>query len=61
LAASFGRRCVRCNSQRLRGDLALNRSGTVLALDLLDELETLRARVRVLEHQLGAVRVTEFS
>ena len=48
-------------AQRLRRDLDLNLSGTALALDLLDELETLRARIRVLEHQLGALRVTEFS
>jgi chaperone modulatory protein CbpM len=48
-------------AQRLRRDLDLNLSGTALALDLLDELEALRARIRVLEHQLGALRVTEFS
>jgi chaperone modulatory protein CbpM len=40
-------------AQRLRRDLSLNLAGTALALDLLDELEMLRARIRVLEHQLG--------
>ncbi len=44
---------------RLRRDLDLNLAGTALALDLLDELETLRERLRVLEHQLGALRVRE--
>ena len=38
---------------RLRRDLELNLAGTALALDLLDEVETLRARLRALEHQLG--------
>jgi chaperone modulatory protein CbpM len=38
---------------RLRHDLGLNLAGTALALDLLDELEALRERVRVLERQLG--------
>ncbi len=38
---------------RLRHDLELNLSGTALALDLLDELEALRERIRALEHQLG--------
>ncbi len=47
-------------AQRLRRDLDLNLSGTALALDLLDEVETLRARIRVLEHQLGTARVEEF-
>lgn len=47
-------------AQRLRHDLDLNLAGTALALDLLDELETLRARVRMLEHQLGTARVAEF-
>ena len=40
---------------RLRHDLQLNLSGTALALDLLDELEGLRERIRSLEHQLGAL------
>ncbi|HYN79340.1 MAG TPA: chaperone modulator CbpM [Lamprocystis sp. (in: g-proteobacteria)] len=48
-------------AQRLRRDLDLNLPGTALALDLLDELETLRARIRVLEHQLGALRMTDVS
>ncbi|AUB79920.1 chaperone modulator CbpM [Candidatus Thiodictyon syntrophicum] len=40
---------------RLRHDLELNLSGTALALDLLDELEALRERIRALEHQLGTL------
>ena len=40
---------------RLRHDLALNLSGTALALDLLDELAALRERIRTLEHQLGGL------
>lgn len=38
---------------RLQRDLELNLAGTALALDLLDEVEWLRNRVRCLEHQLG--------
>jgi chaperone modulatory protein CbpM len=38
---------------RLQRDLDLNLAGTALALDLLDELECLRLRLRSLEHQLG--------
>jgi chaperone modulatory protein CbpM len=38
---------------RLQRDLDLNLAGTALALDLLDEVETLRGRIRVLERQLG--------
>ena len=41
---------------RLQRDLELNLAGAALALDLLDEVETLRERVRVLEYQLGARR-----
>ena len=41
---------------RLQRDLDLNLAGTALALDLLDEVEALRARIRVLEHQLGVGR-----
>ncbi len=41
---------------RLQRDLELNLAGTALALDLLDEVETLRERVRVLEYQLGGRR-----
>jgi chaperone modulatory protein CbpM len=41
---------------RLRRDLELNLAGTALALDLLDEVELLRERVRVLERQLGPSR-----
>jgi chaperone modulatory protein CbpM len=37
---------------RLRRDLELNLAGTALALDLLDEVEGLRERIRVLERQL---------
>lgn len=38
---------------RLQRDLDLNLAGAALAVDLLDELETLRGRIRVLERQLG--------
>jgi chaperone modulatory protein CbpM len=38
---------------RLQRDLELNLPGTALALDLLDEIEQLRRRVRALEHHLG--------
>lgn len=41
---------------RLQRDLDLNLAGTALALDLLDEIETLRQRVRALELQLGQGR-----
>ena len=34
---------------RLRHDLDLNAAGVALALDLLDEVESLRARLRALE------------
>ena len=37
---------------RLQHDLDLNLAGTALALQLLDELQSLRARVRVLEQLL---------
>lgn len=39
---------------RLWRDLELNVAGATLAVHLLDELEELRARVRVLERQLRA-------
>jgi chaperone modulatory protein CbpM len=38
---------------RLQHDLDLNLPGTALALDLLDEIEQLRRRVRALENHLG--------
>lgn len=38
---------------RLQQDLELNLAGAALALDLLDEIEHLRSRVRRLEHHLG--------
>lgn len=41
---------------RLQQDLELNLAGAALALDLLDEVEQLRSRVRCLEHQLGSLR-----
>lgn len=41
-------RRVRC-AQRLEYDLGVNAAGAALALDLLEELERLRARLRVLE------------
>jgi chaperone modulatory protein CbpM len=44
---------------RLRRDLQLNLPGTALALDLLEELEGLRERIRVLERQLEDRRLTE--
>ncbi|MEA3640322.1 MAG: chaperone modulator CbpM [Lamprobacter sp.] len=40
---------------RLQQDLELNLAGVALALDLLDEVEQLRSRVRCLEHQLGSL------
>lgn len=42
-------------ASRLQRDLDLNLPGTALALDLLDEIEQLRRRVRVLEQHLGSV------
>jgi chaperone modulatory protein CbpM len=44
---------------RLRRDLRLNLAGTALAIDLLDELESLRERLRMLEHRLGEQRIRE--
>jgi chaperone modulatory protein CbpM len=44
---------------RLRRDLNLNLAGTALAIDLLEELEQLRERLRILEHQLGQKRVRD--
>jgi chaperone modulatory protein CbpM len=38
---------------RLQHDLELDLSGTALALDLLDEIERLRRRLRFLEQQFG--------
>lgn len=38
---------------RLQRDLELNLAGTALALDLLEEVERLRERLRLLEYQLG--------
>lgn len=40
-------------AQRLQRDLGLNLAGAALALDLLDEMERMRARMRVLERLLG--------
>ncbi len=37
--------------RRLQGDLGVNLAGAALALELLDELEDLRRRVRVLEQR----------
>jgi chaperone modulatory protein CbpM len=39
---------------RLQRDLELNLAGAALALDLLDQIEALRARIRALEFQLGS-------
>ncbi|MGD8208148.1 MAG: chaperone modulator CbpM [Chromatiales bacterium] len=40
-------------AMRLQRDLELNLAGTALALDLLDEIEQLRRRVRSLEQHIG--------
>lgn len=45
---SISIRRVRC-AQRLEHDLGVNTAGAALALDLLDELRTLRARLRRFE------------
>jgi len=42
-------------AMRLQHDLELNLAGTALALDLLDEIEALRARLRALEALSQAV------
>ncbi len=39
---------------RLQRDLELNLPGTALALELIDEIERLRCRVRLLEQHLGS-------
>jgi chaperone modulatory protein CbpM len=43
--------CLRrvCIVQRLESDLGLNIAGEALALELLDEVETLRKRIKFLE------------
>jgi len=41
-------------AMRLQRDLGINLAGIALALDLLDELETMRARLRRLENESGA-------
>ena len=41
---------------RLRRELEIDFSGTILAVDLLEEIERLRARVRALEQLLGEMR-----
>jgi chaperone modulatory protein CbpM len=41
---------------RLQRDLELNLAGAALALDLLDEVERLRRRVRCLEQHHGSLR-----
>ncbi len=38
-------------AMRLQRDLGLNLAGIALALDLLEEMETMRARLRRLEHE----------
>lgn len=38
---------------RLQRDLELNLAGAALALDLLDEIDALRQRIRTLEYRLG--------
>ncbi len=37
---------------RLHDDLHINLSGVALSLDLLDQLRSLRAKIKALEHQL---------
>jgi chaperone modulatory protein CbpM len=44
---------------RLQRDLELNLAGAALALELLDEIDYLRRRVRSLEQYLGGVRDVE--
>ncbi|MBK5970499.1 MULTISPECIES: chaperone modulator CbpM [Thiorhodovibrio] len=46
-------------AQRLQQDLELNLAGAALALDLLDEIEQLRSRVRRLEQHLGRLSDAE--
>jgi len=41
-------------AMRLQRDLGLNLAGIALALDLLDEIETMRVRLRRLENDSGA-------
>ena len=41
-------------AMRLQRDLGLNLAGIALALDLLDEIETMRVRLRRLENESGA-------
>jgi chaperone modulatory protein CbpM len=38
---------------RLQRDLELNLAGAALALELLDQIDALQARIRTLEFQLG--------
>ncbi len=38
-------------AMRLQRDLEINLAGTALVLDLMDEIETLRARLRVLDQE----------
>jgi len=40
-------------AQRLQRDLDINLSGIALALDLLDDLQTMRSRVQTLEQHLA--------
>lgn len=46
--AGVSLRRVRC-AQRLQRDLGINTAGVALALDLLDELDAMRTRLRRLE------------
>jgi chaperone modulatory protein CbpM len=45
--------CRARRALRLQRDLELDLAATALALDLIEELESLRRRVRALEYQLG--------
>ena len=44
-------------AMRLQRDLGINLAGIALALDLLDEMETMRARLRRLESDAPVVKV----
>lgn len=45
-----------CQAVRLSSDLEINLAGAVLAIDLLEEQERLRAQIRELEYRLSSPR-----
>lgn len=45
-----------CQAVRLSSDLEINLAGAALAIDLLEEQERLRARIRELEYRLASSR-----